>query len=102
MGGIRISLPVFPRTGTSRQRYRSCAELVPIAAGAPENSHRSRRRPNLSTRLQADRSLETGAGDLNDSDSLATRGFEAGQISLADLLLSVEILDTRFQYLTWP
>lgn len=105
MGGLRISLPVFSKgqelraSGTARaQRLRSDLQLARFRIGIEVDAAFEA----YQRRLQAVRSLETGAlAILNDSDSLATRSFEAGQISLADLLLSRrEILDTRFQYLT--
>ena len=39
--------------------------------------------------------------DIDDSDALATRSFDVGQIGLPDvLLIRRELLDTRFQYLS--
>lgn len=105
IGGLRISLPVFSKgqqlraSGTARaRRLRSDLQLARSRIGIEVDAAFEA----YQRRLHAVRSLETGAlAILNDSDSLATRSFEAGQISLVDLLLSRrEILDTRFQYLT--
>lgn len=105
MGGVRISLPIFSKgqelraTGTARAiRLRS--DLT--NARTKITTELDRAFIEFERRRAAAVSLQTDVlASLDDTDTLATRSFEAGQINLADLLIARrEVLDTRFQYVT--
>jgi len=104
-GGVTFVLPVFAKgqelsaTGTARGA-RLRAELD--VARARVHIELEAAQAVYERRAAAARVLETEAlPGLDDSDALATRSFDVGQIGLPDvLLIRRELLDTRFQYLS--
>ena len=104
LGTMSLSLPITVKG----QELRASATARSARLRAELDAARTRVRVEVRSsfdvyrrRLTALRTLETDAiPGLDESDTLAARSFDAGQIGLTDLLLiRREILETRFQYL---
>jgi cobalt-zinc-cadmium efflux system outer membrane protein len=102
--GFVVSLPVHNRgqetLAVGRARAEALRQALASARAAAEAEVRGRH-ATLLRRLAAVRELEaTALPALDDSESLALKSFEAGEIGLGDLLLiRREILETRLSHL---
>jgi cobalt-zinc-cadmium efflux system outer membrane protein len=104
LGTMSLSLPIVAKG----QELRASATARGTRLRAELDAARTRIRLEVRSsfdayqrRVTAVRTLETEAiPGLDETETLAARSFDAGQIGLTDLLiLRREILETRFQYL---
>lgn len=104
LGGLTITLPTF----ANGQELRAVGAARAARLGADLAAARTRIQLEVRTAVEAWRErraavtfLETDAlPGLDESDTLTTRSFDVGQISLTELLLiRREFLDTRFHHL---
>ena len=104
LGGVTLTLPMFAKgqelraVGTARAaRLRAELEAVRMRVRVEVRMAFDA----YNRRLASVRVLETDAiSSLDENETLTTRSFEVGQLSLPELLLiRREILDTRSQYL---
>jgi cobalt-zinc-cadmium efflux system outer membrane protein len=104
VGGLTVTLPVF----SNGQAERASGSARAARLRAELDAARARIRREVQSafdvhtrRLAALRVLESDAvASLDESEQLATRSFDVGQISLSELLsIRREILDTRVAHL---
>jgi cobalt-zinc-cadmium efflux system outer membrane protein len=104
LGAFKVALPAFSKgqelkaVGSARAaRIRAQMEMTKTQLQIEVRSAFE----VLSQRVSAIRVVETDLmPELEETVSLTTRGFEAGQLGVTDLLLiRREILEARFQYL---
>jgi cobalt-zinc-cadmium efflux system outer membrane protein len=104
IGGLTISLPAFSRGQEQRAVASARAARLRADLDAVKGRVATEVRSSFETftrRLAAVNVLEAEVTPaLDESEQLATRSFDVGQIGLPDLLLiRREILETRIQYL---
>ena len=104
LGGVRVAFPAFARG----QELRAVGAARSTRLRAELEGARRRIRIEVETayevwqrRLAAVRPFEAEASaGLDDSDALATRSFEVGQVGVAELLIiRRELLETRTAHL---
>jgi cobalt-zinc-cadmium efflux system outer membrane protein len=102
-GGVKITLPVFSR-GQELQAVGSArASRIRLEMEALRNAVQHEVSSSFETyesRVEASGELERGAlPSLTDNETLSKRGYEEGEIGVAELLLiRKETLDTRLAY----
>src|SRR6185436_16843817 len=104
MGLFTLTLPVFERGEGARAEALARQRRVAFELEASRRALEIEVRTAFAVyerRNQAVEALERGAlSSLDENESLARRSYEAGQLSLAEVLaIRREILDTKRQYL---
>ena len=105
LGAVRLTLPLFDRGQNVRAEARARAHRIELELDAARRDVRREVSTALEVYLEQKAAAEelekNGLRVLEDNESLSRESYEAGQISLAELLLvRREILETRSDYLT--
>jgi cobalt-zinc-cadmium efflux system outer membrane protein len=104
LGAVRLTLPLFDRGQNVRAEARARARRLELELDAARRDVRREVSTALEVYLQQKAAVEelekNGLLVLEENESLSRESYEAGQISLAELLLvRREILETRSDYL---
>ena len=105
LGAVRLTLPLFDRGQGVRAEARARVHRLELELEAARREVRREVRTAFEVYLQQTAAVEELARNalpvLEENESLSRESYEAGQISLAELLLvRREILETRNDYLS--
>ena len=105
LGAVRLTLPLFDRGQNVRAEARARAHRLELELDAARRDVRREVTTALEIYLQQKAAVEeiekNGLRVLDENETLSRESYEAGQISLAELLLvRREILETRSAYLS--
>jgi cobalt-zinc-cadmium efflux system outer membrane protein len=105
LGAVRLTLPLFDRGQNVRAEARARAHRLELELEAARRDVRREVSTSWEIYLQQKAAVEelekNGLRVLDENETLSRESYEAGQISLAELLLvRREILETRSDYLS--